>query len=281
MAGVDEVYHLAALTRSVTRRQIVETNAGGTLRLLRAAGAAGLSGRFLFCSSLAAAGPTRDGRPLRETDPCRPVTWYGESKAIAEGLVARFADGLPWTIVRPPAVYGPRDRDLLAVFRAAQRGILPILGVQKRHYHFVYARDLAAGMLAAARSPQTVGGTYFVAHSEVLTTETFARYVAEAVGRRARALRLPESLLGLAAGIGDLGAQLIGEAPLLNGQRMLELGGRAYLASAAALERDTGFRATTAAAEGTRETAVWYRDHGWLRGVRSREAGESTALTGA
>ncbi len=262
--GVDEVYHLAALTRSRTRREMFETNVEATRSLVRAARRAGLAGRFVLCSSLAAAGPSPDGHDLREGDPCRPVTWYGESKRVAEEVVRLESDGIAWTILRPPAVYGPYDRDFLAVFKAAARGILPRLGDGGRTYHFVYAEDVAAGMLAAARHPTSVGRTYFLTHPERLPVEDFLAHVARAVGRPARLVRVPDSTLRLLASASEVVGQLQRRAPLLNRQRVLELGGTAYVCSADALRADVGWHAEVGAAEGTRRTAVWYREAGWL-----------------
>jgi nucleoside-diphosphate-sugar epimerase len=263
--GVDEVHHLAALTRSRTRAEMLRTNAGGTLNLLAAARRARLAGRFVFCSSQAAAGPSPVDRPLVETDPARPITWYGESKRLGEVATLACRDRLEVTVIRPPAVYGPRDVDFLALFKAAARGFAPLLGTVPRRYSFVYAADLAEGMLRAARSPVAAGRTYFVSNdAEALTTEELVAHVGRAVGRRGRTVRVPESALRLAAGVGEVVGQLTGRPPLVNRQRMIEASAPAYLCSAAALARDVGFRASTNVAEGTVLTARWYREHGWI-----------------
>jgi nucleoside-diphosphate-sugar epimerase len=262
--GVVDVYHLAALTRSRTRRGMIETNVGGTEKLLRAAVRARLPGRFLLCSSLAAAGPSPDGQAIDESAPCRPVTWYGESKRLAEEAARRESEHLAVTIVRPPAVYGPRDRDFLGVFQAAARGLAPILGSRPHRYNFVYVEDLAEGIVEAARSDGTVGRTYYVTHPEVLTTETFADHVARAVGRSVRHLRIPDGLLGLAARIGDLIGQLTTRPPIINRQRLNDFTADPWLCSGEALARDAGWRASIDAAEGTRRTVAWCREHGEL-----------------
>lgn len=269
LEGVDAVYHLAALTRSRTRRAMLETNVGGTCHLLDAARRVGLPGRFLFCSSLAAAGPAFDGRPLEETDPCRPITWYGESKRIAEDHVRARAEALAITIVRPPAVYGPRDRDFLPVFTAAQRGLMPVLGTGRSRLNFVYVEDLAAGIVAAADAEATRGGTYFVTHPQILTAADFAEHVARAVGRSTRALRVPQATLALLAGVGELAGQLTGRAPLLNRERLKDIAAPAWLCSSAALERDAAWRAEVDVGEGTRRTAAWLREQGVLTRTRT------------
>jgi nucleoside-diphosphate-sugar epimerase len=254
--GQDEVFHLAALTRSRTRREMMETNLHATLRLARAAAAAGAR-RLVFCSSLAAAGPAPGGEPLRGDEPCRPLTWYGESKARAEEGLLSLLEDLPVTVLRPPAVYGPRDRDFTVFFEAAARGFVPLPGRHVRRYHFVYAEDLAEAFLAAADAPGGRGEAYYPSHPEVLTADDFLDRVASAVGRRPARFHLPESLVGLVARLGDVVEPLLSRPPLLTRQRSRELSGRAWLGSPERLTAATGWRATTDAAEGTRRTWAW------------------------
>ncbi len=272
VAGMDEVYHLAALTRSLTPREMREVNVGGTARLLRAAIRHGLSGRFVLCSSLAAVGPSKDGRPRDEESPFEPVTWYGESKAAAERLVRAASESLPTTIARPPTVYGPRERDLLALFRAASRGIAPRMEPSPRSLTVIYAEDLAEGLLAVARSPATRGGTYFLTHDESLSPERLAAEIAKALGRGGRPVRIAAGVLGLAGRVLDLASQLTGRPPLLGHQRLVDLGGEHWTCTAALARRTVGWEARTALADGLARTAAWYRQNGWLPAERRRVA---------
>ena len=173
-------------------------------------------------------------------------------------------EDLPTLILRPPAVYGPRDRDFLAVFRAAERGVLPRLGDGPRTYSFVYAPDLADGIVAAAGGAATAGRTYFVTHPERVTLEAFLAAVARAVGRRSRVVHVPDATLRLLAAVSELGGQLTRRPPLLNRQRLIEMAGRAYVCRGEALARDVGWRAPTGIEQGAAATAAWYRTHGQL-----------------
>lgn len=264
VAGVDEIHHLAALTRSRTRRAMFETNVAATQRLLAAARAEGVPGTFVFCSSLAAVGPSPDGRPVDEHTPRRPVTWYGESKARAEDLVLAASADLGVSVVRPPAVYGPRDRDFLAVFQAASRGILPRLGDGPRAYSFVFAPDLADALVEAARCPAARARALFVTHPARVELEAFLEAVARAVGRRARIVKVPDATLRILAELSEVGAQLGTRPPLLNRQRLREMAGRVYVCRGDAFVEAVGWRATTGIDAGCAATAVWYREHGWL-----------------
>lgn len=268
--GVDEIFHLAALTRSRTRRAMFATNVAATESLLLAARAEGLPGTFVFCSSLAAVGPSPDDRAVDERTPRRPVTWYGESKACAEDAVLAASGELAVTVLRPPAVYGPRDRDFLAVFQAAQRGILPRLGDGPRAYSFVFAPDLAEAMVEAARCPAARARTLFVAHPARVELEAFLAAVALAVGRRARVVRVPDATLRILAELSEVGAQLAKRPPLLNRQRLREMAGRVYVCRGEAFEETVGWQATTGIVAGCAATAAWYRERGWLPSQSTR-----------
>jgi nucleoside-diphosphate-sugar epimerase len=266
--GVEEVHHLAALTRSSTRREMIETNTGGTVRLLRAAERAGFRGRFVLCSSLAAVGPSADGRPLTGDETPNPLTWYGESKMLAE-RAARAVRAFPVTIVRPPAVYGPGDRDFLPLFRAAARGWIPQLGTTPVTCSLVHAPDVAEGILAAARSSATAGGAFFVTHPDAVSVTALGAAVLSAVGRSAgRRLRLPRSTLLLLGRGGDIVAQLSGRPGVLNRDRLAEMSGPHWVCSAEPLAEATGWRARTPLEQGLARTAAWYREQGLLAPVR-------------
>ncbi|MDJ0975161.1 MAG: NAD-dependent epimerase/dehydratase family protein [Planctomycetota bacterium] len=264
LEGVDSVFHLAALTRSLTRRQMLATNTAGTRTLMEAALAADLPGRFVFCSSLAAVGPAPTGVPHDEHAPRRPITWYGESKRVAEDLLLSVADRLAVTILRPPAVYGPRDRDFLSMFRAAKSGWIPIVGGLDRRYSLIHGHDLGAGLLAAGTAEATRGKAYFVTHPAVITQGEMIAAAEAAVGRTARRLRLPESLMRMLGTLTDLGCQLTGRPSLLGSQRMRELATEHWVCSSAALERDAGWRAAIDLEAGFAETVAWYREQGRL-----------------
>ncbi len=262
LRGVDHVYHLAGLTRSMTRRAMFATNAGGTLNLLRAAVETRLPGRFLLCSSLAASGPNAD--VTLESMPARPITWYGESKVLAERLVAAHANRLAVSIVRPPGVYGPRDGDFLQQFKAVARGIAPVVGDPTARYSLVHAHDLAAGMVAVVESARAEGATYNVAHPEIVTQEDMLAATEAALGCRARRVRVPVSTCRVLGRVTDLVSQLTGRASVLGDQRIRELSTHHWVCSPAALARDTGWRATLDTRQGFAQTALWYREAGWL-----------------
>jgi nucleoside-diphosphate-sugar epimerase len=261
LEGSDVVFHVAGAVAARAEADYLAVNAEATALVGEQARAAGVA-RFVYVSSLAAAGPNAPGHPADEALEPRPLTAYGRSKLAGERVVRGC--GLPFTIVRPPAVYGPRDRQFLRLFRLARLGIVPLLGDGLQELSLVHARDLAEALVAAAASESAAGGTYNAAHPEPTTQRELAREVGRAVGRRALAVRLPGALvraaLGAASGLASLG----GRATLLNPDKAAELLAPAWTCRSEALERDAGWRARIPLAEGLRQTAEWYRGAGWL-----------------
>ncbi len=257
----DVLHHVAGVIAARSAADFERVNGACTFTLARLAREAGVK-RMVYVSSLAVSGPTVPGRPLEEADRDRPVTPYGRSKQAGEQAVR--ASGVAFTIVRPPAVYGPRDRELLRVFRMARRGLAPLLGDGSQELSFVHAADLARALMAAGDSAHTQGRTYHAAHPETLTQRAFVQAVGAAQGRSVRTIPLPKLVVRGALWSSGLVARVLGRPTLLSSDKAPELLAPAWTCSSEALARDTGWRAAIPLQQGLRETAEWYRKAGWL-----------------
>ncbi len=269
--NVDAIIHVAGLIAARSRAEFFDVNAEGAQRLLTvAARVAPNLQRFVYLSSLAAVGPSPRGSPLSEDATPSPVSAYGESKLAGEEAVR--ASSLPWTIVRPPTVYGPRDREILRVFKLARRGVIPLVGSPEQQLSIIHVRDLAQACVAAL-APATEGLTYFAAHPEVVTTRQFAEGIHAAVrdspglgSGRQQPLLIPvppplaRIILAASGGL----ARAVGRATVLSGDKVDEFLADAWTCSAAALERDTGWQAGIPLTQGLHETAGWYAANAWL-----------------
>src|SRR5437867_3822980 len=180
-AGAEVVYHVAGRVSAPSPAAFMAANRDGTARVLEAA-AVERPRRLLYVSSLAAAGPTLPGQPIDESRPPAPVTPYGRSKLAAELLVR--ATPVPWTIVRPPTVYGERDRELFKLFKLARAAVVPVFGDGSQELSVIYAADLADALIAAATAQGSVGAVYYAAHPSVTTSRELVRAIARAVGGR-------------------------------------------------------------------------------------------------
>lgn len=269
-AGAEVVYHAAALTAAKSRNEFFEINVAGTQRMLKAASAAGVS-RFVYVSSVAAAGPVARGQQLLEDDPPHPVTLYGESKLAAEHALQNGA--IPWIVVRPPTVYGPRDTELARAFKFARFGVMPVFGDGGQELTAIYVADLVTALRTVADRgrERTI---YFATHPEIFTSSEFARGIYRAV-RTARGaaahdvhdpfiLPLPSPVTRTALAVTGTTAKLFGRRTLLSSDKAAEFLAEGWACSAAKLASDTGWSASTPVATGLPETARWYRKQGWI-----------------
>jgi dihydroflavonol-4-reductase len=259
--GADVIYHVAGVVAARNDAEFLQANRDGTANLLAAARASGTP-RFVLVSSLAAAGPAVRGVPLVGGEPSRPVTAYGRSKLAGEEVVR--AGPLPWTILRPPMVYGPRDTEVLKLFKMATWGVAPVFGKGDQELSAIFGPDLAEALIAAGTSANTLGKTYLPCHPEVFTSGAFARQIGTAVGRDVLVLSVPEMIgRGLLAAIGGA-AKLTGTASVLSSEKADEFFEAAWTGSPAALTADTGWHPRTDIATGLAETMAWYRMENWI-----------------
>jgi len=263
-AGADIVYHVAGKIAARSAAEFMATNRDGTGNVLEAARDSGAR-RLLFVSSLAVAGPTTPRHPIDETRPPMPVTDYGRSKLAAEVLVRAMPPSLPWTIVRPPVVYGEWDRGTLKIFQLARRGVVPVFGDGSQELSVIHAEDLARSLIAAATSPAAVGRVYFAAHPTATTSRDLVLGAGRALGGRApKIMPVPPFVArGILWTVGAL-AYIAGRATLLSADKGNEYLAPAWTCRSDALTRDTGWRAEIDLETGLRRAANWYREVGWL-----------------
>lgn len=261
VAGQDVVIHVAGAIRARAPEEFLRVNRDGAARIARAALRAGAS-RFVLVSSLAATGPSRPGEVLDESSGPGPVALYGRSKLAGEAAVRET--GVPFSIVRPPAVYGPGDRAFLTLFRFATHGVVPLLGGGAQELTLVHVRDLARALLAVADRPATLGGTYHAGNAAPVTQRAFHVAIGRAVGRDVRCVALPGFVIRPVLGAAGLLARARGRAPLLDADKSRELLASGWVCSSEALARDAGWRAEIPLADGLAETVRSYREAGWL-----------------
>jgi nucleoside-diphosphate-sugar epimerase len=259
--GQDIVYHVAGIVAARSEADFMAANRDGTRNVIDAAERAG-TGRLVYVSSMAAAGPTIKGRPLRGDERPRPVTAYGRSKLAAEQVVT--ASRLAWSILRPPMVYGPRDQEVLKVFRLARLGIAPVLGDGSQELSAVHGADLADALIAVGTSAATVGRTYYACHPEIFTGAELARAVGRAMGKSPAVIRVPAVIGRGVLMMTEAAARLTGQTTILTADKANEFFQPAWTGDPEPLTRDTGWRAARDLRTGLEETYRWYRTAGWL-----------------
>lgn len=257
--NVSVIFHLAGLTSAADDDSYASVNVEGTRNLVQAMQHSAPEALLVFCSSLSAAGPARR-RPVNETDDPAPITAYGRSKLAAEQVVAE--SGLDHLIVRPPAVYGPRDLDILAAFRLAKYGLALRVAPPGQRLSMVHAEDLARGLVRAAEAEGR--GMYYMTDGMIHTWEGIIEQIARAVGKRPRVIGVPSGLADIVSRAERLRGSLTGTKPLLTPDRALELSQHDWTCDDTRARLDIDYESSISLPEGMRMTAEWYRVHGFL-----------------
>ena len=260
----DYVLHVAGVTKGSSYEDFRLGNVMPTRNLLAALRREHSDAkRFVLVSSLASYGPSATSAPHREENPPRPIEHYGESKREAEEAVEEESGGVPWTILRPSAVYGPGDVDYFNLFKSAMLGWNVYFGNRERLMSIIYADDCVRGILEAAKHPNSVNKGYFLTSEEQVTWERFQSEVVRVVGRRARTVDLPEQLISIAALGGELATRFDKKPRLLNLQKAKMGAQQAWTCVGDAASRDFGFTAEVDLPEGIRRTHDWYEANDW------------------
>ncbi|MEO7083384.1 MAG: NAD-dependent epimerase/dehydratase family protein [Gemmatimonadaceae bacterium] len=262
--GADVVVHAAGATRAPSVAQLRESNVALTQRMLDVARAAAVR-RFVFISSQAAGGPAATlAAPVDENATPSPVEPYGQSKLDAENAV-RTASGMATAIVRPAAVYGPGDRDFLAMFKLARRGAAIHPGNRDHWLSIIHAHDVADAVLTCATSTTAIGQTYFFANDEPVQWAELFRLGAECAERTLRLdVNVPEPIVKIGAAIGDLTAAVTGRASLFTSGKVALSKPAFWICSNLKARRELSFSPKIDLRRGLGETYAWYRANKWL-----------------
>jgi nucleoside-diphosphate-sugar epimerase len=225
----------------------------------------GRVGRFVFLSSLAAVGPAASlETPINEATTPAPLEAYGRTKLDAERLILESNDR-PFVIVRPAAVYGPHDRDLLALFRLARFGVALHPANRDHWLSIIHVGDLADAIVRAASAPEARGRVYCLGNDEPVQWAELFRLVARCASHELNVdIEIPSFLIDAGAAVGDVVARITGRAGLLTTPKVALGKARFWTCSSKLAARELGFVASTPLEQGLCDTYEWYREHGWL-----------------
>jgi nucleoside-diphosphate-sugar epimerase len=266
--GVDAIVHTAGLVKARSTDEFFATNVGGTSNLVQAArGGRGKGSpikRFVFVSSLTACGPSVYGRPVPR-DQEAPDNAYGRSKLAAEKVVLSARNEVPSVILRPGAIYGPRDGEILDMFKSISRGVLPLVGAGDSKGVWIYATDCAEACIRAIDADVPSGSTYFVddGHGAIDLKELCAD-AERALGRRAvlrGSIPVPV-LMAIARGVEVFG-RVTNRAVMLTPEKANMLL-QHWVCSSEETRKALGWEPRVLWHEGLERTVKWYRENGWL-----------------
>jgi len=264
--GCDAVIHAAGVVKARSIDEFRAVHVDGTVALAEAAIAhAPALKRFVHVSTAGVMGPGTPGRKLQITDEPHPQTRYATTKLEGERALLERAGSLPITILRPPAIYGPRDSEILAFFKMVRRSRLAIrLGKSLQRVSMIYGSDAAAACVLALTADVPSGSTYFIDDGEEHSFDSMAAAIADAYGVRLLGVpSLPAQVVRFAAALSDLYASATRSAVMFSTDKLGELLIEHFVVDAEPARRDLGFAPEVNFAEGARRAAAWYREHHW------------------
>ncbi len=244
VAGVSGIIHCAGTVRGATRRDFDRVNVEGTGRLLDAMRRADPVPRLLALSSLAAREPA--------------LSHYAASKYDMERLIDASGSG-DWLVLRPPAVYGPGDRELLPVFQLMARGFALVPGRPTARFSMLFADDLADAVLSWTASQRRHAGVFALddGRSGGYDWAEVAAVVGELCDRPVRLVTVPAPLLDVPAAINRTLAKVFGYRPMLTPEKLRELRHSDWVCESGPLSEEIGWHPQVQLAEGLRRTPGW------------------------
>jgi nucleoside-diphosphate-sugar epimerase len=273
VGGSAAVVHVAGKTSARNEAQYMAANAVGAGNVAAEARAHAPNAHVVLVSSQAAGGPSAEGRAVCATDAPRPVSAYGRSKLAGEEAVK--AAGVSFTILRPCAVYGPRETAIRDLFVAASRGVVPVLAGGRSRIQLVYGPDVATAVLGAlVRGAR--GETFYVAHPEVLDYGAIAETLSGLPSRRPFRVPVPAIAIRGAGHIAGAISAFGKGPPVFNAEKAHEMLQEAWICDVTDAQVALGQPFKTDFKTGSRLTWEWYLEQGWLadRGVKL-QAGET------
>jgi len=265
LSGAEAVIHVAGLVKARSPREFYAVNTGGTENVVRAAKKTGVK-RLVLVSSQAVGGPSaKGGDPVSVGTETAPITDYGRSKLAAEWAVLEAKDSVHSVIIRPPAIYGPRDAEVLVFFKAVKSGVLPLTNPLDAVYSMIYGPDCATACILALDANVTSGSKYFVEDGEPVSFAEMIRLVEQAVGKKAwMRVPLPSGLVRAAAKVVETYGKVTDTPVMLTVDKCNELHASSWVCDGRPATTDLGFQPQVRFREGVHLTAAWYRENGWL-----------------
>jgi len=265
VAGVDTIFHLAAVMGGVAPEALFRVNFQGTKNLVEVCREQGVvPERFLFASSVTVMGPSGKDHLLNEDAPCRPLSVYGKSKLAAEQYLASAENTLPYTIIRLPVVYGPgSDGGIYIFFKLMSKGLQVNVGTLEATVCFVW--DVVQGMIAAAGSPRTRGETYILGEERIYQLRQIYQTIASILGKRYITLPLPYFVLHMLSFFLEIHSKLTKSIPVMTREELtMYLKNHYWKYDTSKASRDFGFQSRYPFAEGAVITIDWYRKNGYM-----------------
>ncbi|MCO5142800.1 MAG: NAD-dependent epimerase/dehydratase family protein [Oligoflexia bacterium] len=263
--GKDVVFHLAGVVSAKNREEYFTANVDGLKKLLDVCKTENPSVKFILVSSLAAAGPSTKDQPRKENEASSPVSFYGESKLAGESLALQEVERMKLAIIRPPAVYGPKDTGVFSFFQIINKGVMPLIGKDKK-YSFVHVDDLVSGLILLMNKMDTLssGEVFYLSEEKTYQWEEAMQLIARSLEKKVIRFNLPIFALYFAGFLGTLASKASKKAPPLTLDKVKEITAPSWTCSNQKAKKILGYEPRWSLSNGFEQTAAWYRENGWL-----------------
>ena len=264
----DYVVHAAGVTKCLNKADFRRINTEGTKNLVDALIETGMPlKRLVFVSSLSVFGAIREQQPyeeIRESDVPQPNTEYGRSKLAAEQYLDSLGSHIPYIILRPTGVYGPKEKDYYIMAKSIKQHSDFAVGYRQQDITFVYVEDVVQAIFLALEKGEN-GRKYFLSDGQVYQSATFSKLIHEALGRPWWIrLTVPEWVLRIVTFCGEYTGRMTGKVTALNNDKYNILRQRNWRCDIEPARKELGYQPKVMLDEGVKRTIKWYQEHGWL-----------------
>ncbi len=266
--GFDYVVHAAGVTKCLNKQDFSRINTQGTKNLVDALMEVGMPlKRLVFISSLSIFGAIKEQQPyeeIRETDTPQPNTAYGKSKLEAEKYLESLGTRVPYIILRPTGVYGPREKDYFIMAKSIKGHSDFAVGYKRQDITFVYVQDVVQAVFLALEKGEN-GRKYFLSDGLVYQSTTFSDLIHEELGRPWWIrITAPVWVLRIVTFFGEYVGRMTGKVTALNNDKYNILKQRNWRCDIQPAIDELGYQPKYDLKQGVKETIKWYKDNGWL-----------------
>ena len=262
---MDYVFHIAGVVKAKTKQGFIHGNYDSTKNLLEITERANPNiKKFIFVSSLAAVGPAKTEVPVDENTVPAPITTYGETKLKAEEAVYSYKDKFPISIIRPPAVFGPRDSEILIYFKTFAGGLNSVIGFDTKYLSLVYVEDLADGIILAAEKEIANSQKYFLCFDKAYNWDEIGDLTSKILGKKAFKIRLPHSVIYSVGYLAELFSTFSSKPATLNIEKCKDITQLRWICSNEKAKKELGFKPKFTLEESFKKTIDWYKEMKWI-----------------
>jgi dihydroflavonol-4-reductase len=266
LKDIDGVIHIAGVTASKTKEGYYKNNQLATRNLLEAVKHYGKNvSRFVLISSQTAGGPSLDGNPVTEETPPHPLTTYGKSKLAAEEESRQFRDDFPVTILRLPAIYGPRDTAILSFFQTVSKRIKPLIGFQEKFINLAHVYDIAQGIELGLTKAEAKNRTFYIGSDRQYGWRELSDLASQIMGKRGIFIPIPHIIVSGIAGISEFASFFKKKPSVLDWEKRLDLTQLNWICSIERAQRELGYSPKIDIKQGFEETIEWYKREKWIK----------------